>query len=170
MAKKFPADEFDSVDGVGGLHRAKVTPGHRLLASLKYIAATGIITTAGIFGLNVFTQSATYTGTVNDPSTTTVQPVVEKYEGDGVGIAVVDATGKNGRAMKVAQQILDAGWNVYGASNAVFGEANKTVVYLNNESVKDAATTLLKTIGEYPIKVSGVYPDPITVIVGKDYK
>lgn len=170
MAKKFPTDEFDMVEGLGGAHRAKVSVGNRLFASLKYVVATAVLTVGGVFALNVLSQSAKFTGNIDDGASVTTQVVAETYEGDGVGVAVVDATGKSGRAMKVAQQILDAGWNVYGAANAVFGEANQTVVYVNNKSVKDAAKTLLKTIGDYPIKVSGVYADPITVIVGKDYK
>ena len=170
MAKKFPKDEFDLVEGVGGFHRAPTKASDRLFASVKYIAASAVLSASGILALNVMSQSASFTGNVDNSGSTTVKVVAETFEGDGVGVAVVDATGKAGEATRVAQQILDAGWNVYGASNAVFGEANKTVVYVNNESVKAAAESLLKTIGDYAIEVSGRYTDPITVIVGKDYK
>jgi hypothetical protein len=86
-------------------------------------------------------------------------------------VTVLDGTSRAGLASKVAHSLLDAGWNVLTAENLeVTPEVTATTVYINSADLKSASTTLLKTLGTYTVEVSGTYADPITVVLGTDFK
>ena len=82
---------------------------------------------------------------------------------------VVDATGEDGVAGTLAHRLLNKNWKVVAADNAA-NEADKTTVYINASTLTPAAEELLKALGKYPISVSADYSDPITVLIGKDFK
>lgn len=171
MAKKFPQDEFDYVTNIGGHHRlpAKKTDG--LVGWAVSLLAVAAISGAGIFTLNVVSNSAQVGTSVDVPVT---QVATETFNGDGLGVMVIDSTLEKGLAGKVAHELLDAGWNVYGAANSGLAvktnSVKKTTVFYSNESSKAAATDLLKALGNYAIAQSSTYGDPITVILASDYK
>ena len=84
---------------------------------------------------------------------------------------VVDAVGQDGLAGTVARKLVEKGWNVVTASNSSTGlVAEKTVIYINSDQLNDAAKALTGDLGNYSIEVSNQYIDPITVVLGADYK
>ncbi|MFM6980145.1 MAG: LytR C-terminal domain-containing protein [Micrococcales bacterium] len=171
MAKKFSQDEFDFVTRAGGQHRAVVRFGDKLIGLAKYAVAVVLISGSGIITLNAFSKSAEMVTVDVNPVTT---QVTETFNGDGLGVTIIDTTAEAGLAKKVAQNLLDAGWNVYGAANN--GKAtgslvlSKTTVFYSTESSKAAATDVLKALGNYELKQSSSFIDPITVVLAKDYK
>jgi hypothetical protein len=172
MAKKFPLDEFDFVTRQGGIHRASIKMSDRLVGLVKYLASVAVISGAGILGLTAFSASNQVNGQVTTAPTSNV--VAEEYNADGLGVTVIDSTTQKGFAFEVAQGLLDKGWNVYGAADA--GPASggtdfkKTTVYYSVESSKAAAEKLLADLGDYQIKQSSFFSDPLTVVLAKDYK
>lgn len=172
MAKKFPQDEFDLVERPGGAHRGSVRAADRLIGFTKYLASVVALSGTGILALNLFSASTEVDTSVDISPTTSVQ--AETFKGDGLGVTVIDATSKKGLAMKVAQGLLDKGWNVYGAADAglASGGSNfkKTTVYYSTEAAKDAASKVLADLGSYDLKQSAFFSDPITIVLAKDYK
>jgi len=43
-------------------------------------------------------------------------------------------------------------------------------VYATTPTAQSAAKDLLKTLGNYQVQLSGTYADPITVVIGSDYR
>jgi LytR cell envelope-related transcriptional attenuator len=195
MAKNFPPDEFDSVTGVGGRHRAKRTAASRFVSFSRYAAVTLVLAGAGIVALNVASGSTAFTDAV---SGTTGQA---GFNANGMAVTVIDATSKTGLAGKVAKNLYDAGWNVITATNytllpklsaivaspaptatpiaaasptpgasATPAVGDKTVVYVNSASAQSAAQDLLHTLGNYSVVETNTYADPITIVLGNDYK
>ncbi|MFM2238157.1 MAG: LytR cell envelope-related transcriptional attenuator, partial [Actinomycetota bacterium] len=84
---------------------------------------------------------------------------------------VVDGVGQVGLAGTVARKLIDKGWNVVTAANIDTGvPATNTVIYINSAQLNDAAKALTGDLGNYAIEVSNQYIDPITVVLGADYK
>ena len=188
MAKDFPTDEFDSVTAVGGRHRAKRTLRSRLASFARYAAVTAALSGAGILVLNI-TSAGSDLGSLTSP----VSQGLDGFNANGLGVTVIDATDKKGLASKVAMSLFDDGWNVLSAVNlnlptpkdaaaqpvpAPTATANpdamdpskNTTVYVTTDSAKSAANDVLKTIGNYKIVQSATYADPITIVLGSDYK
>jgi len=87
------------------------------------------------------------------------------------GVTVLDSTQAVGLASKVAHKLLNAGWNVLTADNLSDGTSHKaTIVYVSASTFKPAAVSLLRSLGKYSIQVDATYGDPITVVLGSDYK
>jgi ABC-type anion transport system duplicated permease subunit len=190
MSKNFPADEFDSVKAAGGRHRAKPTAGSRLLSFSRYALVTVVISAAGIFGLDIVSGTNNFSDVIGGGSSTVGQ---SEFNANGLGVTVIDATDKSGLASKVAHKLYSAGWNVLTATNSVLlakltdapkpavpapapsasataNPADKTVVYVTTSAAQSAANDLLKTLGTYDVVQSNQYADPITVVLGNDYK
>lgn len=187
MAQNFPKDAFDSVTDVGGRHRAKRTPASRLVSFGRYAAVTAVLSAAIIGVLNFTSDSSVFNGSVSSNNNAQQQ----SYNSGGVGVTVIDTTETKGLATKVAQNLYNAGWNVLSAVNAyspgatqqtmpdpaggltpvpVATSAPKTVVYAVNATAQSAAQSLLKTLGNYQVVVAATYADPITVVIGSDYR
>jgi LytR cell envelope-related transcriptional attenuator len=194
MAKNFPPDEFDSVTGVGGRHRAKQTAVSRLVSFSRYAAVTLVLAGVGIVALNVASGSTAFTDAVS------VSAGQAGFNANGMAVTVIDATSRTGLAGKVAKRLYDAGWNVVTATNytllpklsavgatptptvtpipaasATPGAAaptigDKTVVYVTTASAQSAAQDLLRTLGTYSVVQANTYADPITIVLGNDYK
>jgi len=187
MAKNFPTDEFDSVGTVGGRHRAKPSAGTRLLSFTRYASVTLALSVAGILTLDVISGSTTFTDVITRGTTNTGQA---GFNANGLGVTVIDGTDKAGLASKVAHSLFAAGWNVLTATNSVLlpkitdaqpatpapapasgeGAGAKTMVYVTTAQAQSAAAQLLKTLGTYEVVQSNQYADPITVVLGNDYK
>jgi hypothetical protein len=190
MAKPFPTDEFDAVTGPGGRHRAKPGFASRLISFLRYSLVTVLLAVAGIAGLTIVSGENKFNDVLNlgNQTTTVAQP---QFKADGLGVTVVDGTNKSGLASTVAHKLFDAGWNVLTASNysllpklkakvptpaplvtSATGEVigAQTIIYVNSATAKNAATKLMQTLGSYKVIESNNYGDPITVILGSDYK
>jgi hypothetical protein len=71
----------------------------------------------------------------------------------------------------VAHKLLDAGWNVLTADNLAGNTVpERTQVLISSPQFEAASKSLLKTLGDYDVQVSVGYSDPITVILGADFK
>ena len=188
MAKDFPVDEFDSVTAVGGRHRAKRTVRSRLASFARYAAVTAVLSGSAIVALNI-TSAGTDLGAVSAPNT----QGLSGFNANGLGVTVVDATEKLGLASKVAMSLFDDGWNVLAAVNLNLPVAKVapgtipapaptpsatgaedpskfTTVYVTTDAAKSAAGDILNAIGNYRIVQSATYADPITIVLGSDYK
>jgi hypothetical protein len=189
MAKDFPADEFDSVTAIGGRHRAKRTLRSRLASFARYAGVTAALSGAAIVALNV-TSAGSDLGNIAAPS----GQGLSGFNANGLGVTVIDATDKKGLAAKVASSLFDDGWNVLSAVNlnlptpkgAATGSipaptptpaatgavdpSKTTIVYVTTDAAKSAANDVLKTIGSYKIVQAETYADPITIVLGSDYK
>jgi len=187
MAKPFPTDEFDAVNAIGGRHRAKRTFGSRFVSFLRYALVTVLLAGAGITALIVISGQNKFNDVLNLNTDVVNQP---QFQANGLGVTVVDGTKKDSLASGVAHKLFAAGWNVLTATNyyrlpkwsatptptplvtaatgQVIGE--NTVIFVNSAAAKSAATTLMKTLGTYQVVESSNYADPITVVLGNDYK
>ena len=56
----------------------------------------------------------------------------------------------------------------YSANTLAIGD--KTVVYVTSSSAQSAAQDLLRTLGSYSVVQANTYADPITIVLGNDYK
>lgn len=166
MSQKFPTDEFDSVAPHGGRHRTRRTARDRVREFLRIMAASAAVGIVAIIGLKVADGSVQLNpADLIAPSTSTTTSV------KSTGVTVLDGTTQAGLASKVAHSLLDAGWNVLTADNlGVTPEVPTTMVYISSADFEAASKTLLKTLGSYKVEVSGTYADPITVVLGADFK
>lgn len=187
MAKDFPADEFDSVTAVGGRHRAKRTVRSRLASLARYAGVTTVLSGAAIFALSL-NSSTTEIGGITAPSA----QGLSGFNANGLGVTVVDATDRKGLASKVAMGLFDDGWNVLSAVNLNLPEkkpvtgslpaptptatpgaedpSKTTIVYVTTDAAKSAAGDIIKSLGNFKIVQSASYADPITIVLGSDYK
>lgn len=169
MAQKFPIDEFDSVSPHGGHHRAKRTAKDRIFEWMRIFVAATVVAGSGYFALNLVESASVFNGEVSAPTPSAAATTTDP------GVTVLDASGQSGLAGKVGHLLLDAGFNVLTAANAVDFENNpveseKTLVYINDEAAKTEATKVAAKLGTVPVEVSSNYPGPITVLLGSDYK
>ncbi len=166
MSQKFPTDEFDSVAPHGGRHRTRRTARDRVREFLRIMAASAAVGVIAIVGLKVADGSVQLNpADLIAPSSSTTTSV------KSTGVTVLDGTTQAGLASKVAHSLLDAGWNVLTADNLdVTPEVPTTKVYISSAEFEAASKTLLKTLGKYTVEVSGTYADPITVVIGTDFK
>jgi len=167
MAQKFPKDEFDSATVHGGRHRARRTKRDRVREFVRVLVAATLVGLSGIIGLKIIDGSV-----VIDPSEL-VQPSPSASTSSvkATGVTVLDATGQDGLASKVAHKLLDEGWNVLTADNLDSAAVpEKTQVLISSPQFEAASKSLLKTLGEYEVQVSVGYSDPITVVLGEDFK
>ena len=169
MAQKFPIDEFDSVSAHGGHHRAKRTGKDRFFEWARIVVAATVFAGSGYFGLNIVENASVFSGEVSAPAPSAASTTTDP------GVTVLDASGQAGLAGKVGHLLLDAGFNVLTAANAVDFEnqpveSDKTVVFINDEVAKAEATKVAAKIGKVAVEISTDYPGPITVFLGSDYK
>lgn len=174
MSKKFPVDEFDSVPVHGGRHRRRRTNGDRFVEFLRVMVAGAVLTGAGYYGLNFVSNQSIFSGDTSNqqPDTGAIE-----YKGNGVGLAVVDGSGRKGQASLVGNQLLDASWNVFSAADLIdslfqpITNVTKTQVVIQSEDLRSTANSIVSDLGaNAEIVVSATYPDPITVVIGSDFK
>jgi hypothetical protein len=169
MAQKFPIDEFDSVSAHGGRHRAKRTAKDRIFEWTRIFVAATVVAGSGYFALNLVESASVFNGEVSAPAPSATATTTDP------GVTVLDASGQAGLAGKVGHLLLDAGFNVLTAANAVDFEnqpveSEKTLVFINDEAVKAEATKVAAKLGKVAVEMSTDYPGPITVFLGSDYK
>lgn len=165
QAKKFPTDVFDSAPEHGGRHRARRTKRDRFREFTRVIVVAASVAALGLVALRVVDSSVQFDiGTLP-----TAAPVTNTAPAPGV--TVLDATDAAGAASKLAHDLLDAGLNVLTADNySGETEVSNTVLYISEEKYRTVAKKALKTMGKYPIEVSTDFVDPVTVIIGSDFK
>ena len=172
MSQKFPQDDFDFTQEVGGRHRARRGGGDRLLEFAGVIVAGAALSAGGFFVLQGIAAGGQLGVDTGLPVATTAANQFTK--GNGVGVSVVDASRATDGASKLAQKLLDDGWNIWSASRAVNSVGNPaifktTTVYASSDSAANDAKALAKSLGNYQVVVSSTYADPITVVLGADY-
>jgi len=166
MSQKFPTDEFDSVAPHGGRHRTRRTARDGVREFFRLMAASAAVGAIAIIGLKVADGSVQLNpADLISPSASTGTTV------KSTPVTVLDGTARVGLASKVAHSLLDAGWNVLTADNlSATAEVKTTKVYIGSADLESASKTLLKTLGNYAVEVSGTYADPITIVLGSDFK
>lgn len=166
MSQKFPTDEFDSVAPQGGRHRTRRTARDVVREFLRIMTASAVVGALAIVGLKIADGSVQINPADLIAPSSSSAPSVK-----GTAVTVIDGTSKTGLASKVAHSLLDAGWNVLTADNLnVSPEVATTTVFITSAEFEQASKTLLKTLGNYKVEVSGAYADAITVVLGLDYK
>lgn len=168
MAENFPTDEFDQVAPAPGRRRARRSGGSTFLEFVSYFSVSAVIAGGALFGYQTFFGGGTkldLSGFSDNTTKTNVDPLrINETK-------VLDAVGQDGLAGTVAHKLIDKGWNVVTAANSTTGlAAEKTVIYINSDQLNDAAKALVGDLGNYSIEVSNQYIDPITVVLGADYK
>ena len=167
MAENFPQDEFDQVAKAPGRRRARRGFGAKLLEFVTYFGVSALVAGGGLFSYQTFFGggSSVNVGALSDNGKTSVDPIRINET------TVINGAGKDGLASEVAHKLLDKGWNVVTARKmALGGSAEKTVIYINSDQLQDAAKVLTGDLGSYSIEVSNQYLDPITVVLGSDFK
>ncbi len=172
MSQKFPADDFDFAAEVGGRHRARRSGFDRLLEFTQVILAGAVISAGGFVALQLVANSGTLGLDTGLPVSNTAANQFTK--GNGIGVSVIDASKSTDGASKLAQNLLDQGWNVWTASRSVNNVGNPafvktTIVYASSDANASAAKSLAASLGKYQTVVSTTYADPITIVLGVDY-
>ncbi len=172
MSQKFPADDFDFATEVGGRYRARRSGFDRLLEFTQVIVAGAAISAGGFFALQLIANSGTLGLDAGLPQSNTAANQFTK--GNGIGVSVIDASKATDGASKLAQNLLDQGWNVWTASRSVNSVGNPafvktTIVYTTSDSTASVAKSLASSLGKFKTVVSSTYPDPITIVLGVDY-
>ena len=166
MAENFPQDEFDQVPQGPGIRRARRSGGSKFLEFIAYFTFSAVIAGGGLFGYQTFFGGTRInTSSLSDNGKTSTDPIRINET------TVLDGVGKVGLAGTVAHKLIDKGWNVVTAANTDLGvRVAKTTIFINSDKLQNAASTLVKDLGTYSIEVSTQYIDPITVVLGSDYK
>ena len=166
MSENFPTDEFDQIAPAAGVRRKRRSGGSRFLEFLSIFSISAVVAGGGLFGYQTFfSGSSVDVSAISDNGKVVSDPIRINET------TVFDGVGKDGLAGTVAHKLMDKGWNVVTASNLPDGViADKTVIYINSDKLQDAAKKLVGDLGSYAIEVSNQYIDPITVVIGSDYK
>jgi hypothetical protein len=168
MSENFPKDEFDDVAPATGRRRIKPSGRGGFLEFVTFFSLAAVLSGGGLIGYQTFFGGGTkldLSGFNETPAKPSVDPLrINETK-------VFDALGQEGLASTVAHKLLDKGWNVVTAADMPDGaKADKTVIYINSDQLNDAAKALVGDLGNYTIEVSNQYIDPITVVLGADYK
>lgn len=165
MTENFPKDEFDLIPAAPGVRRAKRSGSAKALEFITYFGVSAVVAGGSLFGYQTFFGGSGFNlNSVSDNKTTSDPIRINET-------TVFDGAGKEGLASSVAHKLIDKGWNVVTAANVPGGVAvGKTVIYINSNQLQNAAKTLAGDLGNYAIEVSNQYIDPITVVLGSDYK
>jgi len=185
VAEKFPIDEFDRVSVPGGRHRQPRTTAVRLKSFLGYAVLSVAIGGLGIGVLSATSLTAEISGSTGVAQANNHD--LDRYNASGLGVTVLDASNRNDLATAVANKLAAKGWNVLTAANLVVpadpnapavpvGQPtpvptlDKTVVYVSQQQLASTAKQVLDSVGNYEVKVAATYPDPITLVLGNDFK
>ncbi len=166
MAENFPQDEFDQVAPAVGSRRARRSGASKFFEFMAYFSISAVIAGGGLFGYQTFFGGSTIdVNALSDNGNANSDPIRINET------TVFDGVGQDGLAGTVAHKLIDKGWNVVTAANVPAGlKADKTVIYINSDKLQDAAKTLVSDLGNYSVEVSTQYIDPITIVLGADYK
>ena len=113
MPNQNPRDEFDNIPAHGGRHRIRRTAADRVREWFLVLTATVVITGAGFYGFKFAGDANIF----NTYSLTDSGSDVQIKSQAGPGVTVIDASYKKQLATSVANQLLDAGYNVLTARN-----------------------------------------------------
>lgn len=166
MAENFPQDEFDQVTPGPGVRRARRSGSSKFFEFVSYFTISAVVAGGALFGYQTFFGGSSIDVSALSDNGKTITDSIRINE-----TTVFDGVGQDGLAGSVAHKLIDKGWNVVTAANTPNGfKAEKTVIYINSDKLQDAAKTLVGDLGTYTIEVSNQYIDPITVVLGPDYK
>ena len=166
MAENFPIDEFDQVAPAPGIRRARRSRGSATLEFFSYFTISAVVAGGALFGYQTFFGgSQINVSAVSDNNVASFDPIHVNET------TVFDGVGQAGLASSVAHKLLDKGWNVVTADNAPVGtKADKTTIFINSATLQNAAKSMVSDLGNYTVQVSNQYLDPITIVLGADYK
>jgi hypothetical protein len=164
MSEKFPIDEFDAVPNHGGRHRALRTGKTRALEFVKLLVIATAVAGIGYLGLQLVQSSSVFSGFIAQPSQTS----------DSTAVKVFDGTQENEAGTSVAKALFLEGFKVGDAENLIASDGKEVVVekssiLISDEKYRPDAEKISKAVAIDQIELTADYPDPITVVVGRDY-
>jgi hypothetical protein len=177
----YPHDGFDNIphDVLRvGAHRAPEKKGRGWIVFAWAALATVILVSVGMFVLSAagksslpFLSSSAVTPSATPSAVQTVAPKLDPT----VPITVLNGTETTNLANSAADYLVTKGWtgaglDVGARANATDQHIAKTVVYYTTATDEAAARELVKDLGTGTVLLSNAFPDPITVVLGSDYK
>ena len=180
MAEQPEHDLFDDLEphtDRRGVHRAPKRPGAGWIKFAWAALATGVLVVAGVGTLIVTSDSislkdfesifavpvATASATPKPTAAPTIDPASV--------VNVLNATGEEGVATAVGDQLAGDGWTIGAKSNAS-ETAEETFIYYGNPTLEGAARGVAQSLGYGTIKLTDKYMESsaaITLVVGSDY-
>jgi LytR cell envelope-related transcriptional attenuator len=178
----YPHDGFDNIphDVLRvGAHRAPEKKGRGWIVFAWAALATVILVVAGMYTLSAAGKSSlpflSSSAAASPSATPSAIPTVAPKLNPTIAITVLNGTETTNLANSAADYLVTKGWT--GAGQDVGARANatdqhiaKTVVYYTTATDEAAARELVKDLGTGTVLLSQAFPDPITVVLGSDYK
>lgn len=172
-------DEFEDIQGSGGKHRARRTAAARFREFLAWSLFTTVITVSGYVALRGVDSASILVGSVTGEEPLTddlkvLNPVVA-----APGVVVLDATGQQGVASKMAASLLASDWYVLSASNLSLDAEDAapaaSQILISSESYRELgeklAQELTASYGITPaVTVDSARLDAITLVITSDYQ
>lgn len=170
MAKKFPVDEFDSATQVGGRHRARRTAKARIFEWLRVFLVAIVVGALAYGGLKIADNAAIFEGVISNASPSPTASVETRPE-----VGVIDGTGTEAAGVPFSSQLVDAGYNVVVTENLVDVDGNPSSIEVSTIAITDElfraeAEAIAKLVGAPLVAVSSQFAEPITIVLGADYK
>lgn len=179
---KFPQDRFDSVPSDVqrvGAHRAPKKRGRGWIGFAWAVAATIVLSGAGIIGVVAIDESIRFDFLTPDrpaPTIPTVAPTAEPVVDAEVPLTILNGTPTVGLSNQVGDVLVDQGWagaaeGLGSRANASTNDVEETTIYYADESLEGAARGLVLALGVGQVRLSADFPgSQITVVIGLDYK
>jgi hypothetical protein len=165
MSEKFPTDEFDNAPLHGGRHRKLRTSKDRVVEFFKLLAMAAVVGGVGYIGLQLVQSSSIFSGFVAQQDTSA----------NAIEVKVYDGTADNVGGTNVAKALFLAGFKVGDAQNLIDSDGKevlveKSTILITNEKYRSDASTISSETGIKQIELTTTYKEPISVVVGTDYR
>ena len=182
----FPPDQFDELPADlsrVGAHRAPPRPGRGWIRFAWAALATGVLVSAGLFGLSRLDPGlpihfpgagASLSATPSASSTPTAQAITNPKavpSGLPLAIAVLNGSPSDGLQDKAANVIKAAGWPDPGRALASDRTQKTTVIYYSTAQYEGIARGLAALLGVgADVKLSNAFlGSQVTIVLGSDY-
>jgi len=159
------ADEFDTIEGVGGKHLAPKRALDYVVSFLSLALISALVATAGILGLRLIDAGVISSGV----SATDNQQVVPDVE-----VTLVDGTNSD-LLGPLVESMRGQGWNIVSISTLSEIDPNlplaqTTLIFIESEDQRAAADLLEKLFPGAVIQLSTEFESPITILIGTDHQ
>ena len=158
MSEKFPNDEFAAAPAHGGRHRRIRTGRNRFGEFLKLTLISAVLATVALVGIKLADSVNLFNAEATAPAT----------------IAILDGT-QTDLSNTVATKLVDAGYEVASSGKLVDATdptkvTTTTLVYAQDSSYLDKANEIAKLLGVESASINSQSTQPITVVIGTDYR
>lgn len=174
-------DRFDDVpasSGRVGAHRGRRPRGRGWIVLAWAALATGILVATGLYGLtraipgfSLLPSASETTGPIAGGQKAAAPVTDPKAVPAAAALSITILNGSAASpADALATKLTAAGWPVAGTADASPRTAKTTVVYYSSRAVEGVARGMVKTLGVGEVQLSDVYPSPVTIVLGADYR